>query len=115
MSDFYTFSKEGERLSQLLREQAIEHDVICMQAPLIWDGDNPRDVQMAKEGCNGRPKTEDSEGLPPCPIRSLCLETAIELDARAGVWGGRTISDIMKLRRTRKLAALKKANQANKK
>lgn len=112
MNDFYALSKKGELLSQLLRDEAIENDVICMQAPLIWDAETLTDVRMAKEGCNGRPKTEDSEGTPPCPIRKLCLETAIEIDARCGVWGGKTISDIRKLKRQRKLAAIRKANSS---
>ncbi len=113
MDDFYTFSEEGERLAQQLHNEAIANDAICMQAPLIWDGETLGDVRTAKEGCNGRPKTQDSHGSPPCPLRELCLETAIELDARAGVWGGKTISDIRKLKRQRKLAAIRKANSGN--
>lgn len=80
------------RMINYLRLQAIEHDVICMQAPIIWDGENSNDVFEAQRGCNGVAPTADSKGFPPCPIRALCLDTALAIDAQYGVWGGTTPS-----------------------
>jgi hypothetical protein len=79
---------KGAVLVQQLREAAIEEDAICMQAPNIWDADTIEDSHVAKRGCNGTPPTKDSLGSPPCPLRILCLETALEINAFYGVWGG---------------------------
>lgn len=106
--NYFSISKKGAELSRRLNEAAIEEQAICMQAPLVWDAETYTDIKTAKEGCNGRPKTEDSEGSPPCPLRALCIETAIELKVVAGVWGGLTSNEISKLARKREQAELRK-------
>jgi hypothetical protein len=90
VSDFSqpTLSVEGSRLLDELREQAIEYNVLCMQDPILWDAETDMDAFEAKQGCNGKPATAESEGLPPCPIRDLCYKTAIAVNANACVWGG---------------------------
>lgn len=84
---------KGAKLVAELREAAIEEDVICQQAPAIWDADTIEDSHLAKRGCNGTKPTKDSAGNPPCPLRALCLETALEINAFYGVWGGLSVHE----------------------
>lgn len=75
-----------------LREQAVEHEVICRQAPVIWDAEYVGDARLAKDGCLGI--TTGTK----CPLIELCIETAIACDIKAGVWGGLTPTEIHRLR-----------------
>lgn len=90
MSDFFqpTLSVEGSRLLDELRKQAIENDVLCMQDPILWDAETEINAFEAKQGCNGKLPTSESEGWPPCPIRDLCYKTAVAVNANCCVWGG---------------------------
>jgi hypothetical protein len=90
MSDFFLLTTKASFLLAELRTKAIEEDVICMQAPLVWDGDNPEDIALAKKGCNGVIGNATTKSIPPCPLRKLCLETAIETNSLFGVWGGKS-------------------------
>lgn len=74
-----------------LGEQAIEVQAICTSAYMIWDAENPDDTATAKRGCNGTKPSRDSYGTPPCPLREFCLETALEINAAHGVWGGMSL------------------------
>lgn len=91
ISDWLVLTLKGKKLLDELRDAAIEEDVICMQAPSIWDADTIEDSHTAKRGCNGTPKTATSDGSPPCPLRVLCLETALETNSQYGVWGGLSV------------------------
>lgn len=84
-------SKEAALLLEDLYEAAIEEDVLCMQAPVIWDGNNNEDIAAAKQGCNGVKKTRTSNGFSPCTIRNLCLQAALEAKVTHGVWGGTSV------------------------
>lgn len=44
--------------------------------PELWFAESPTDVEHAKALCEG------------CPVRSLCLEGALERREPWGVWGG---------------------------
>ena len=91
--------KAAHKLEQL-RLLAVEHQTICQQAPEIWDGETVEDVRMAKRGCNGEILTKKSKKQStPCPIRSLCLETAIATQSHYGVWGGLAAHERRSLRR----------------
>lgn len=87
--------REASQLINKLREQAVEHEVICRQAPIIWDGNNNADTRMAMDGCLGI--TNGTK----CPIIDLCKEAAVAADVTAGVWGGVTFREIKKIRRQR--------------
>lgn len=84
-------SKEAALLLEDLYEAAIEEDVLCMQAPVIWDGNNNEDINAAKQGCNGVKKNRTTDGYPPCPLRALCLEAALAAKVTHGVWGGTSV------------------------
>ena len=86
-----SLTPKGAALVRQLREAAIEEDVICQQAPNSWDADTIEDSHLAKRGCNGTKPTKDSVGSPPCPLRALCLETALETNSFYGVWGGLSV------------------------
>ena len=98
ISPTLVLSKEGAALLFKLREAAVEVDAICINAPVLWDADTIEDNNVAKEGCNGKPKSVDSDGFPPCPIRELCLETAMTNNEQFGVWGGLSVYERRKLK-----------------
>jgi hypothetical protein len=81
----------GEQMVQDLRDAAIEVEAICMSAPNIWDADTIEDTVTAKKGCNGTKPSGMSYGTPACPLLEMCLATALEIDAAAGVWGGKSV------------------------
>lgn len=108
LDNLFRISARGERMVEELHKLAIEYEVICTQAPIIWDGDTNEDIKLAKQGCNGTPKTEESDGTPPCPLRVLCYETALEIEANAGVWGGYATYELRKLKAKREMAELRK-------
>jgi hypothetical protein len=90
VSDFSqpTLSVEGSRLLEELSKQANDLSVLCQQDPILWDAETESDAFEAKQGCNGKPATDDSEGFPPCPIKDLCYKTGVAVNAICGVWGG---------------------------
>lgn len=96
-SNSYYLDVDAIALVQELREKAIEHDVICRQAPIIWDGEYSSDVRMARDGCLGI--TNGNK----CSLIELCIETAMACDVKAGVWGGLTPAQIRRLRDKRGL------------
>lgn len=54
-----------------------ETDLPCrVNNPALWFAESPSDVEDAKALCIG------------CPVRSLCLDGAIERREPWGVWGG---------------------------
>lgn len=84
-------SREASLLLEDLHEAAITEDVLCMQAPVIWDGDNNEDIMAAKQGCNGVKKNRNTGGYPPCPLRNICLQAALAAKVTHGVWGGTSV------------------------
>lgn len=84
------FTKRGSELLYELRSKAAEISPICQTAPIIWDGDTPEDVRMAKMNCKGRPADSEHVEIPRCPLLNLCLETALENKEQYGIWGGMT-------------------------
>lgn len=72
-----------------LRDLAILYQTICQQAPHIWDGETIEDSRIAKMGCNGEVAVRKGvKKTAPCPIKNLCLQTAIATQSNHGVWGG---------------------------
>ena len=85
-----------------LRDLAIKYQTICQQAPNIWDAENTEDSKIAQNGCNGTVSvTKGQQRTPPCPIKNLCLQTAITTQSHYGVWGGMTSSQRLRLRKKR--------------
>ena len=101
LSDFLVLTDKAAALLDELNEKAIEVQALCMQAPIIWDAETNEDLATAKRGCNGSKGDGVTSPTPPCPIRSLCLEAAIESNSLHGVWGGRSPSARMKMRAKR--------------
>lgn len=101
LSDFLVLTDKAAELLDELYEKAIEVEALCMQAPIIWDAETNDDLATAKRGCNGSKGDGISSPIPPCPLRSLCLEAAIESNSMHGVWGGRSPSARMKMRAKR--------------
>lgn len=56
-------------------------------------------AQAAKAVCNG------GDGMPACPVKSSCLEYALEHHEKFGVWGGRTERERTSLKRMRRKVA----------
>ena len=95
----FDLDHKAATLLEKLRELAIEHQVVCQQAPHIWDGETNEDAITARNACNGKLNNRSGRTIPPCPIRSLCLETAIATQSHFGVWGGLTAQERRNLRR----------------
>jgi WhiB family transcriptional regulator, redox-sensing transcriptional regulator len=57
---------------------AVDHELLpCrINDPELWFGETPADVEFAKTLCLD------------CPVRSLCLDGALERREPWGVWGG---------------------------
>lgn len=103
LPDSFDLTPSAAQQLERLRHLAIEYQVICMQAPQIWDGEDPDDVRLAKRGCNGEIQTRNGvKKVPPCPIRKLCLQTAIATQSNYGVWGGTAPHERRAIRRGRK-------------
>ena len=96
--EYEEITPKGKELWRQLIKAADEYDVICRQAPVIWDAETIEDGNMAKNGCNG------GKGSPPCPLRMLCLETAMEQNIKYGVWGGLSAHERRLLKRERRLS-----------
>lgn len=94
-SNSFYLDADARELVRELRDKAVEYDVICRQAPIIWDAEYSSDARLAKDGCLGI--TNGTK----CPLLELCLEAAIAMDVTAGVWGGKTAREITKIRRRR--------------
>lgn len=99
LPDTFNLDSEAAHKLERLRRLAIEYQTICQQAPHIWDGENVEDARLAKQGCNGEVTRSGKVKIPPCPIRSLCLETAIATQSHYGVWGGLAAHERRTLRR----------------
>ena len=85
-------SAEQELALSKLRKLADEVDPVCRQAPMIWDGENAGDSLLAKQNCLGL-NEHGKRVRPACPIIEQCLETALILQTKFGVWGGVSAHD----------------------
>lgn len=98
--DSFNLDNASAQKLERLRHLAVEYQVICQQAPHIWDGETVEDAKLAKSGCNGIVSSrKGTVKVPPCPIRNLCLETAIATQSHFGVWGGLAAHERKALRR----------------
>lgn len=89
LPESFNLSPDAVAMLERLRRLAIDYQVICQQAPNIWDGESVEDVRLAKKGCNGQPAVgKRQKKIPPCPIKNLCLQTALTTQSHYGVWGG---------------------------
>jgi hypothetical protein len=89
LHDSYDLAPNAAAKLERLRRLAVDYQTICQQAPHIWDGETVEDARLAKSGCNGEVSSRKGhKKIPPCPIRNLCLETAIATQSHYGVWGG---------------------------
>jgi WhiB family redox-sensing transcriptional regulator len=57
--------------------------------PNFFQPDIGQPATEAKQICNGRKATRRTTGLPPCPVRTECLNHAVAMNER-GIWGGTT-------------------------
>jgi hypothetical protein len=71
-----------------LRILADEHEPVCRQAPVLWDAESSSDTVYAKQQCLGL-NDQGKQVRPECPILKECLQTALILETRFGVWGGK--------------------------
>lgn len=100
LPDSFDLDGESANMLERLRRLAIEYQVICQQAPHIWDAENPEDAKLAKMSCNGQlPSRKGGKKVPPCPIKNLCLQTALATQSHYGVWGGLTAQERRAIRR----------------
>lgn len=98
LSEALVLTEKASALLDELYEKAIDVQAICMQAPIIWDAETSEDLITAKRGCNGSTGDAVSLPSPPCPLRALCLEAALESNSTYGVWGGHSPSARMKMK-----------------
>lgn len=99
-ADSFNLDNESAHKLERLRRLAVEYQTICQQAPHIWDGETVDDAKLAKSGCNGVVASrKGTVKVPPCPIRNLCLETAIATQSHYGVWGGLSAHERKALKR----------------
>lgn len=68
--------RDPRQLAQAARETA---DLPCRTRPELYFAEKPEDVEQAKALCGS------------CPLKQMCLETALELREPWGVWGGELI------------------------
>lgn len=106
ISEHLTISRKAALLLEELYIACKEEEVLCTQAPNIWDGDDSEDTRTAKRGCNGVKKTETTIALPPCPLKALCLEAALEAKVTHGVWGGTSVLDRRRIKSKRRKSQL---------
>ena len=100
LPDSFDLSGESAEMLERLRRLAIEYQVICQQAPHMWDAETPEDAKIAKMGCNGEVAThKGAKKVPACPIKNLCLQTALATQSHYGVWGGLTAQERRGLRK----------------
>ena len=100
LPDNFDLSPEAAKMLERLRDLAIRYQTICQQAPHIWDGETVEDARLAKMGCNGEVAVRKGvKKTAPCPIRNLCLQTAIATSSNHGVWGGMTAHERRTIRR----------------
>lgn len=69
-------TRDPRQLAQAAREAT---DLPCRTEPELYFAEQPADIERAKVLCGG------------CPLRQMCLETALELREPWGVWGGELI------------------------
>lgn len=62
--------------SVLDRVVAVDESIPCRTDPELWFAESPADVDLAKELCRR------------CPVRSQCLDGAMDRAEPWGVWGG---------------------------
>lgn len=87
---------EQELALTRLRKLADEVDPVCRQAPMIWDAENAGDSQLAKQNCLGL-NEHGKRVRPACLIIKECLNTALLLETKFGVWGGTNAHDRKKM------------------
>lgn len=68
-----TTNQDSRLLAQAAREIA---DLPCRTQSELYFADRPEEIEQAKALCTA------------CPLKQLCLETALELREPWGVWGG---------------------------
>jgi hypothetical protein len=56
---------------------------------MIWDEEVSGDALLAKQQCLGL-NEQGKKVRPQCPILAECLDTAMILETKYGVWGGKT-------------------------
>jgi hypothetical protein len=91
-------NREQSLALQNLTALAKEHEPVCMQAPVIWDGESHSDIAYAKQGCLGL-DTSNNKVRPQCPILNECLKTAIIIKVKHGVWGGKVSYERRKIKK----------------
>lgn len=79
-----------------LRVLADEYEPVCRNAPVLWDGEITADSIYAKQQCLGQ-NDEGKKVGPECPIIKECLRTAVILETRYGIWGGKTARERRKI------------------
>ncbi|WP_238146649.1 WhiB family transcriptional regulator [Ornithinimicrobium murale] len=70
--------RDSRQLAQLAREA---HSLPCRTEPDLFFAERPQDLDRAKALCAG------------CPLREMCLQTALELREPWGVWGGELLEN----------------------
>lgn len=71
-----TSNSDHHQLAQAARQAS---DLACRAEPDLFFAESPQDLERAKTLCAG------------CPLRELCLQTALEVGEPWGVWGGQLI------------------------
>jgi WhiB family redox-sensing transcriptional regulator len=66
----------NQKSFELARAASQAADLPCRIEPDLFFADQPQELERAKSLCR------------PCPLRDLCLQTALELGEPWGVWGG---------------------------
>lgn len=103
LPETFDLNQDAVQKLERLRRLAIDYQVICMQAPHIWDGESSEDTRIAKRGCNGEVQSRNgTKKIAPCPIRNLCLQTALATRSDFGVWGGLAPQERKQIRRRKK-------------
>ncbi|WP_272914498.1 WhiB family transcriptional regulator [Ornithinimicrobium cavernae] len=71
-----TSNRDPYQLVQAARQAT---DLPCRAEPDLFFAERPQDIERAKSLCAA------------CPLRELCLQTALELEEPWGVWGGELV------------------------
>jgi WhiB family redox-sensing transcriptional regulator len=84
------------------RGEVWQDRALCAQTdPEMFFQEKGASTRPAKSVCNGTPQTDDTPGTGPCPVRTECLEYALDRDERHGVYGGMSERERWHLKRDR--------------